>query len=147
MVFDEPTHGLDPLWTQAFRELVPTLRRDNRSIVIASHNLDELERLADRVAIVDRGTLVRIVEMRGAVSETAVTRYRIAFRGDESSVRSAFPGATIVAPDEAEVSVTGLEELNRGLGALIARGVLISSATPAYSALEEHFRQAVRDDA
>lgn len=147
MVFDEPTHGLDPLWTQHFRELVPTLRRADRAIVIASHNLDELERLADRVAIVDRGKLVRIVDTRGEVSETSVTRYRIAYRGDERIVRDLFPGATTPAPNEIEVSVTGLEELNRALGALIEHGVLISSATPAYSVLEEHFRQAVRSDA
>ena len=146
MVFDEPTHGLDPLWTQAFRELVPTLRRDNRAIVIASHNLDELERLADRVAIVDRGALVRIVEMRAGISETAVTRYRIVFRGDGAAVRIVFAGATMVASGEAEVGVTGLEELNRGLAALIARGVLVSSVKPAYTALEEHFRQAVRSE-
>jgi ABC-2 type transport system ATP-binding protein len=147
MVFDEPTHGLDPLWTQHFRELVPTLRRADRAIVIASHNLDELERLADRVAIVDRGKLVRIVDTRRRVSETAVTRYRIVYRGDESVVRDVFPGATTPAPNEIELSVTGLEELNRALVALIGRGVLVSSATPAYSALEEQFRQAVRSDA
>lgn len=147
MVFDEPTHGLDPLWTQHFRELVPTLRRDDRAIVIASHNLDELERLADRVAIVDRGKLVRIVDTRQEVSETSVTRYRIAYRGDERVVREIFPTATTPGPNEVEVSVVGLEELNSGLGALIERGVLISSAIPAYSALEEHFRQAVRSEA
>ncbi|HWE43156.1 MAG TPA: ABC transporter ATP-binding protein [Gemmatimonadaceae bacterium] len=147
MVFDEPTHGLDPLWTQHFRELVPTLRRADRAIVIASHNLDELERLADRVAIVDRGKLVRIVDTRQEVSGTSVTRYRIAYRGDERVVREVFPGATTPAPNEVEVSVVGLEELNRALGALIERGVLISSAAPAYSALEEHFRQAVRSEA
>jgi ABC-type multidrug transport system ATPase subunit len=148
LVFDEPTHGLDPLWTQRFRELVPTLRRDDRAIVIASHNLDELERLADRVAIVDRGRLVRIVEVRGGEGpSTAVTRYRIAFRGDAAIVRAVVPGATELGRDEVEVTVPGLEELNRVLAALIARGVLISSASPAYSTLEEEFRQAVRSDA
>ena len=147
LVLDEPTHGLDPLWTQRFRELVPSLRRPDRAIVIASHNLDELERLADRVAIVDRGKLQRIVETRGEVSETAVTRYRIGFRGAEGVVREIFPGATPLAAGEVEVDVAGLDALNRGLAALIERGVLITSATPAYSALEEHFRQAVRSDA
>lgn len=147
LVLDEPTHGLDPLWTQRFRELLPTLRRPDRAIIVASHNLDELERLADRVAIVDRGKLQRIVETRGAVSETAVTRYRIAFRGAAGVVREIFPGATALADGEVEVAVTGLEALNRGLAALIERGVLISAASPSYSALEEHFRQVVRSDA
>ncbi|MFL5562852.1 MAG: ABC transporter ATP-binding protein [Gemmatimonadaceae bacterium] len=146
MVFDEPTHGLDPLWTQQFRQLVPTLRRADRAIVIASHNLDELERLADRVAIVDRGKLVRTVDMRQSISETAVTRYRIAFRGDEQVVRDVLPAATVMGPGEVEITVRGLDELNHGMASLIARGVLISSAAPAYSALEEQFRQAVRSE-
>jgi ABC-type multidrug transport system ATPase subunit len=146
MVFDEPTHGLDPLWVQAFRELVPKLRRADRAIVIASHNLDELERLADRVAFVDRGELVRTVATRGAVSDTGVTRYRIAYRGNDDVVRAVFVGATAIGPGETEVTIAGLDELNRGIAALIGRGVLIVSAAPAYSALEEQFRQAVRAD-
>jgi ABC-type multidrug transport system ATPase subunit len=46
LVLDEPTHGLDPVWTQKFRDIVEGLRRPDRIIVIASHNLDELQRLA-----------------------------------------------------------------------------------------------------
>jgi ABC-type multidrug transport system ATPase subunit len=134
------------VWTLRFRDLVDALRRPDRAILVASHNLDELERLTDRVAIVDRGKLVRIVDTRQEVSGTSVTRYRISYRGDEGVVRDVFPAATMPAPNEIEVRVTGLEELNRALVALIGRGVLVSSATPAYSALEEHFRQAVRND-
>src|SRR5690606_24036707 len=47
VVLDEPTHGLDPVWTQRFREVVTELRRPDRAILIASHNLDELESLSD----------------------------------------------------------------------------------------------------
>ena len=61
MILDEPTHGLDPVWTQRFRDIVEGLRRPGRTILIASHNLDELQRLADRVAIIDRGRLQRVV--------------------------------------------------------------------------------------
>jgi ABC-2 type transport system ATP-binding protein len=66
IVLDEPTHGLDPVWTQRFRDVVIDLRRPDRTILIASHNLDELGRLADRVAIIDRGRLQRIVDVRAA---------------------------------------------------------------------------------
>src|SRR6267378_8704535 len=57
LVLEEPTHGLDPVWTQRFRGIVEELRRPDRTILIASHNLDELQRLADRVAIIDHGRL------------------------------------------------------------------------------------------
>jgi ABC-type multidrug transport system ATPase subunit len=43
MILDEPTHGLDPVWTQRFRDIVENLRRPGRTVVIASHNLDELQ--------------------------------------------------------------------------------------------------------
>jgi ABC-type multidrug transport system ATPase subunit len=142
LVLDEPTHGLDPLWTQQFRALVPTLRRADRAIVVASHNLDELERLADRVAIVDRGRLQRIVRTRGD-EKSAATRYRLVVRSPAATVAEIFPGAMAVAEGEFDVQVEDLHALNRGLGALIARGALIVSATPAYSSLEEQFRQAV----
>ncbi len=42
IVLDEPTHGLDPLWTQRFRDIVDRLRRPDRAILIASHNLERL---------------------------------------------------------------------------------------------------------
>ena len=37
LVLDEPTHGLDPVWTQRFRDIVEELRRPDRTILIASH--------------------------------------------------------------------------------------------------------------
>ena len=63
LVLDEPAHGLDPTWTLRFRDLVGELRRPDRAMLIVSHNLDELERTADRVAIMHRGQLRRLVEI------------------------------------------------------------------------------------
>src|SRR6185503_8221009 len=80
IILDEPTHGLDPVWTQRFRDIVETLRRPGRAIFIASHNLDELQRLADRVAIIDHGQLQRIVEPRGAQG-VAATPYILSIVG------------------------------------------------------------------
>ena len=143
MIFDEPTHGLDPLWMQRFRELVPTLRRDDRAIVVASHNLDELERLADRVAIVDRGRLQRIVDMRDTRGAAAASRYRLVTRGSPEAVLAVFPSAVPIAEGEHEVDVESLATLNASLASLIASGTLLVSVSPAHSTLEEHFRQVV----
>ena len=49
IILDEPTHGFDPIWTQRFRDIARELRRPGRTVVIASHNLDELERVADEM--------------------------------------------------------------------------------------------------
>lgn len=63
LILDEPAHGLDPTWTLRFRELLRRLRRPGRVIVLASHSLDELERTTDRVAIMHRGQLRRVVQV------------------------------------------------------------------------------------
>jgi ABC-2 type transport system ATP-binding protein len=55
---DEPTAGVDPQGRAAIREVIRQLRTDGTTVLLATHDLDEAERLADRVVIVDRGRLV-----------------------------------------------------------------------------------------
>jgi len=143
LVLDEPTHGLDPLWTQRFREIVAKVRRPDRAIFIASHNLDELQRIADRVAIIDHGRLQRVVAMRAADESAAATPYRIVLARGIDVARELFPAARVVAPDELELPPTPLHVLNDGLRMLLERGALLTSMAPVYSSLEQHFRDAV----
>ena len=56
---DEPTAALDPEAAYVVREAIEALRRSGRTIVLATHNLDEADRLCDRVAFV-RGGLLRV---------------------------------------------------------------------------------------
>jgi ABC-type multidrug transport system ATPase subunit len=147
LILDEPTHGLDPVWTQRFRDIVSELRRADRVIFMASHNLDELQRLADRVAIIDRGRLQRVVTTRGATAAAADGRtpYRIAVARGGELVPEVFPGAREVARGEYEVPSADLVALNRGVSELVARGALISMLGPVHTALEQQFREAVGD--
>ena len=66
---DEPTAALDPEAAFIVREAIETLRRAGRTIVLATHNLDEADRLCDRIAFV-RGGLLRVdspAALRGAL--------------------------------------------------------------------------------
>jgi ABC-2 type transport system ATP-binding protein len=144
LVLDEPTHGLDPVWTQRFREIVQDLRRPDRTILIASHNLDELQRLADRVAIIDRGRLQRVVSTsyEGEAPATA-TRFRITLASGHELIGSAFPHAEDAGRGEFDVTVHSIKELNAALAELIHSGALVASVVPERSALEQQFREAV----
>lgn len=51
VLLDEPTSGLDPASARDVRELVLRLRAERRAVVLSTHNLDEVERVADRVAV------------------------------------------------------------------------------------------------
>lgn len=57
MVFDEPTNGLDPAGIAEIRELIRQLNRQGKTIIMASHILDEVEKVCTHVAIIQKGVL------------------------------------------------------------------------------------------
>ncbi|HUS02269.1 MAG TPA: ABC transporter ATP-binding protein [Chitinophagaceae bacterium] len=58
MVFDEPTNGLDPVGIAEIRELIKKLYAQGKTIIMASHLLDEVEKVCTHVAILKRGVLI-----------------------------------------------------------------------------------------
>jgi ABC-2 type transport system ATP-binding protein len=58
LVFDEPTNGLDPVGIVEIRELIKELAKQGKTIIMASHLLDEVEKVCTHVAIMKRGNLV-----------------------------------------------------------------------------------------
>jgi ABC-2 type transport system ATP-binding protein len=143
LVLDEPTHGLDPVWTQRFRDIVEELRRPDRTILIASHNLDELQRLADRVAIIDHGRLQRVVSTGYDETQQTTTRFRLTLASGHERIRESFPHAQAAGKGEYDVTVRSIQELNTALADLMSRGALIASVVPERSVLEQQFREAV----
>lgn len=65
LVFDEPTNGLDPVGIAQIRELIRDLSREGKTIILASHLLDEVEKVCTHVAILQKGQLL----MAGDVNE------------------------------------------------------------------------------
>lgn len=57
-IFDEPTSGLDPLMEAVFQEEVKALKAAGKAIILSSHILSEVEKLADRVAVIRKGEIV-----------------------------------------------------------------------------------------
>ncbi len=58
LVFDEPTNGLDPVGIVEIRELIKKLNKAGKTIIMASHLLDEVEKVCTHVAILQKGTLI-----------------------------------------------------------------------------------------
>jgi len=70
LFLDEPTLGLDPLLQQEFYNLLAEFRAQGMTIFISSHNLPEMERLCDRIAIIKGGKIVdvtRVEDLRSSV--------------------------------------------------------------------------------
>jgi len=58
MIFDEPTNGLDPVGIAEIRDLIKKLAADGKTIIMASHMLDEVEKVCSHVAILKQGVLL-----------------------------------------------------------------------------------------
>ena len=69
LVFDEPTNGLDPAGIAEIRELIKELNRKGKTIIMASHILDEVEKVCTHVAIIQKGVLKTV----GSVKEVMNT--------------------------------------------------------------------------
>lgn len=78
LVFDEPTNGLDPAGIAEIRELIKELNRRGKTIIMASHILDEVEKVCTHVAIIQKGMLktvgsVHEVMNMGSAATSAAT--------------------------------------------------------------------------
>jgi ABC-2 type transport system ATP-binding protein len=105
LFLDEPTSGLDPLAARGVRELMRSLKRSNRAIVLCTHDLDEAERLADEVAILRQGRIVAsdapsVLRARAA-GETLV---RVVLAGPAPSALAALAGLSGVEVDPREAA-------------------------------------------
>ena len=63
LILDEPTTGLDPLMRDRFLELIEKEKEKGKTILISSHLYEELERVCDRVALIDEGKIINITSM------------------------------------------------------------------------------------
>lgn len=75
LLLDEPTNGLDPFAVLSFRDAVTAARSGNRTIIVASHHLDELQRIVDHVVLLNQGTVIvncstaEVVQQHGSFDE------------------------------------------------------------------------------
>lgn len=73
LILDEPTDGLDPLMQEAFYSLVKERQKAGASLFISSHNLSEVKKMCDRVAIIKEGRLVSESTISELATEAAQT--------------------------------------------------------------------------
>jgi ABC-2 type transport system ATP-binding protein len=139
LILDEPTNGMDPAGMAEMRPFIRGLGRGNRTVLLSSHLMSEVEQVCDRVGVISRGRLVS----EGTVDE---------LRGSESLWLRADP------PGEAERvlrTVRGIGDVARADGglriaaepaaapavnrALVEAGIAVSELRPERASLEQVF--------
>jgi polyether ionophore transport system ATP-binding protein len=141
LILDEPTSGLDPLMEEVFAECIAERTADGTTVLLSSHILSEVERLADRVTIIRDGRAVEsgsLDEMRH-LHRSKVRAEVVGTVPDLTGV----PGVHDLAVEGSVVTCTVEPEgLPAVLGALTTAGVRTLTSTP--PSLEELFLDAYR---
>jgi ABC-2 type transport system ATP-binding protein len=106
LILDEPIAGLDPLVQQRFHALLAQVTQQGATVFLSSHTLSEVERVADRVAILREGRLV-VIDSLARLREIAVRRLEIEFAGDPPAAERlrALPGVREVVAEGLHVTV------------------------------------------
>jgi len=144
LFFDEPTSGLDPIAHKDIQELILSLGKQGKTVFLSSHQLGDVESVCDRVAIINRGKLVKIGTLDELLhaGRTVVTLSK----PSEDLVDKLKPLAERVSGDgdqvriyvETEENVHSVLDLARGKATLV-------SVVPQRQTLEDLFVEIVRE--
>jgi len=147
LFLDEPTDGVDPIGRKEMRDLFVNLKKKGVTIFLNSHLLSEVEMISDRVAILNKGSLVKVGtldEVRGGVT---VHQIQIGGILSPEQIRSTGLNPDVVRSDDSitTISVTTDAELNRTIDLLRSWGIMIKAITQQKSSLEDSFIKLVTD--
>ena len=146
LLLDEPATALDPETARMLRSFIVSLRARHRAILLCTHDLDEAQRIADRVVVVYKGRVARA----GTTDEVRAAErpsYLVTFIGESESARTALARAGVTAevaranghaglrftPDDAAITNPA------ALRALLDAGVTVLTLTREDRSLEDAY--------
>jgi ABC-2 type transport system ATP-binding protein len=131
LILDEPTSGLDPLMQREFEDLLRETAAEGRTVFLSSHELDEVQRTADRVAIIKDGRLVAqdtVEDLRRAAPQKMEVRFR---RPVDLAGLSAVTGVTVTAADGPRVTLDVTGDIGPVLGVIASHDPVGLTTRPA----------------
>ena len=139
LILDEPTNGLDPKGMAEMRELIRSLGKEDRTVLLSSHLMGEVEQICDRVGVIRQGTLVTegsVSELRGQggllVKAEPVDK--------AAEIIGRIPGVEEVTLRDGALSLTAdAEQASEVARELVSAGIRLRELRPAQRSLEEAF--------
>ena len=148
MLLDEPTSGLDPKSAHDVRRLVLRLRDERRAVLLSTHNLDEVDRLADRVALL-RTRLVAMDTPAALRAQLFGARVRIVVGGDAglhvAALRASGVHDVVVNGSTLSITLNGRVTVPALVRHLVEDGADISSVMPEERSLEDVYLRLLGD--
>jgi ABC-2 type transport system ATP-binding protein len=142
LILDEPANGLDPAGIREIRELLRTLAAEREmAVFVSSHLLAEIELIADRVAIIHKGRILRT----GTVQELIASQRAMEFRvSDPDQALAIVRGLGVEATQEGDCVLAPIEEdaVPPVIAALARQNIALYHARQRVQTLEDMFLEA-----
>jgi len=140
IILDEPTDGVDPIGRKEIRDVLLDLKKQGKTILLNSHLLSEIELICDRVAILNKGELIKV----GSVEDITTTENKYIFTtsdiNDElSNTLLSKYKSTLNGRNEFSTTLNSIEEVNIVIDLLRKNNVMIHSLNKEKNSLESMF--------
>lgn len=140
LILDEPTNGLDPMGIAEIRELIKRIAADGKTIILASHLLDEVQKVCTHFAVLKKGTMIHT----GPVDDVGRGAEMVEVNAEEENLNEillAFSGTSNIQRENGVYEVT-LRDGFRGRDLnkfLFEKGVVASHLVTKKKSLEKQF--------
>jgi ABC-2 type transport system ATP-binding protein len=143
IIMDEPFSGLDPVNAILLMDTLVDLRKQGRSILFSTHRMDQVEKLCDAIALIDRGNLVLSGGMREIKSRYPRNRVQVIFEGDERFLQHPGVAEAKNYSGYAEIKLRDESAAQQLLATAVQNGTHITRFEVMEPTLEEIFIEAV----
>ncbi len=137
---DEPTDGVDPIGRKEIRDILQKLKQEGKTVFLNSHLLSEVELICDRVAILNKGSLVRLGRVDDITSASDNYTFTTSDMKEDllNSLLSNYK-ATINGTNEFCINTLSIEDLNAVIDLLRKNKILIHGVVREKNTLENMF--------
>lgn len=150
LILDEPINGLDPMGIVEIRNILIGLCKDfNKTILISSHILSEIEKIADDVAFIEKGKVVEESSMENIRSRCGkYTSYVVSdVYNSARLLEENYDNLNYIVIDNQEIRVFGLDDETNGINRLlINNGIDVFQITIQNESLEDYFKKITGGD-
>lgn len=145
LIFDEPTTGLDPIAHSEIRDLILKLKDEGKTVFLSSHQLSDVEMVCDRVAILNRGKLLKT----GSLDELLLAgQFKIMAENLDKATVEKLKGISTYLDDKTDVVIIEVadgEKVNAAIDMIRPAGGRILSIHPQRRSLEDLFVEIIRE--
>ena len=143
LFFDEPMSGLDPMGRREVRDLMEQLKQEGKTVFFSTHILSDAEALCDRVAIINKGEVIRVGTVEDLTSSVG-GKVEVIWQGTQIPASIRALGAECHLAADTVRAIIDEKQQDAAIDALRRERLKLVAVTPVRTSLETYFVEKLR---